>query len=202
MSRALQMIQALEQRSNIKFTLQSFPSKRSLHYANIGKVDGIFARLKTLKLDPRYSNLLLVDAPWMEDELVVISKKENSIEVSDWADLVGYDICYLRGTLVVERQLQSYPFTAYPLSKDIHAVKKVHASHCKFLVTWLAHLSPAALSFIQENSLQVGASLASFKGYMYIHRKHEHLLPLLQDALVNMEREGVRASIFLNPSKN
>lgn len=170
-------------RMGIKIRIIAMPSKRSLINANKGIEDGNL--LRTKGITARYPNLLMVPEKLSINQIVAFSKNRN-IRVDGWKSLNSYHVVCVNGWRNCEREL--------PAPKQKTIVK-----NDKLLFTLL-----------EKNRADVGifgrnTGMATLKKlgitdiipleppiivsdlFLYIHKKHESLIPDISSTLRQMK---------------
>lgn len=83
-----------------KLVITPLPNKRSLFWANKGKIDGVLFRVNSLDLI-KHSHLEQVKEPLFIIDQSVFSKKP--IKVNGWSSMAEYVVAYERGTQFIEQ---------------------------------------------------------------------------------------------------
>lgn len=168
------------------------PSKRSLENANSGTEDGNFVR--TDNITQAYPNLLKVPENICVNRIVVFSKNTN-IKVSGWKSLLPYHVVYVNGWRNCERELKN------PKAKTV-------VKNEKLLFTLLEKERAEVGIFGESTGLEVMRTLgySDIKAleppivvsdlFLYVHKKHEDLIPEIVKNLKMMKKDGTYEKIF------
>lgn len=194
--RVTRLIEELKERTGIELTLKRLPNLRSLTYSNEGIIDGEIARVRSLSKNPKYPNLKIVDAPWMEATLKAIVKKGSHVTITGWDSLKLYQFCYRRGTLLIERMMEEHHFSGIPLTAPMQALKQIDSGRCDVTVFWYDHYGYEELKFLNDNDLVPVYDFVTAEGLIYLHKSHEALIPKIREVLLEIEGDGTRKKIF------
>ena len=190
------MLNELQERTGIHFKLRHFPSKRSLLSANNGLIDGELARAYELQESPLASNLLLVDAPWLEANLAVLVPTSSIWKPRNWEDLPGHTVCHKRNLIVAEAMTSELNVQTLTTTLNAQVLKKLNAGHCDSAIAWKERLTKEHLEFLNENSIELTGILITSAGYIYLHKKHKTLIPVIQESLIQISADGTRRKIL------
>ncbi len=181
------------------FVLEFYPSKRVLYEANAGNLDGDAGRVRELSTNPDYPNLRIVDAPYCPGTLQVFAREDADISIERWEDMLPYRIDYVRGTVLVENKLAEYQFPAENLDAVVRNTQlflKLRAERTDLVITWYTDLTLADIQFMQENQIVSVATLHTIVGFLYLYKRHAKLIPVIQEALIEMDNDGTRQKIL------
>lgn len=160
-------------------------AKRSFRNANAHIDDGVAMCAEGLELN--FPNLIRVDEVILEREFVAYSR-DLTFRTNNWGSLKPYDVAYVHGRVIFERNLAS--------DQRKHAVRdpdQLFAMLAKGRVDvalydrWLG--SQRAI----DTGVKVKAHeppLARVKMYMYMHKDHIHLVRKMASALRDMKVDG------------
>ena len=155
------------------------------------------SRVRSLSKNLSYTNLKIVDAPWMNGTMRAISNKYSNIDISGREDLGRYRFCYSRGVIYIENKIEEYKLTeSEPFNKAMQALQMIVKNRCTVTAYWYELYNNEELNFMKKNNLIPIYELAAMDGFIYLHKNHEHLIPTIRETLINMERDGIRAAIF------
>lgn len=177
----------------VDFDVDWLPPKRSLMIANSGFTDGELSRITTTLKN--YPNLLQVKVPVNFIEGVVFTKRKT-ISVAGWQSLQPYLIGINKGTIFAERgtkgmNVQSVSsFTSLFKMLDKDRVDLVVAPK----VIGLYHIAKNNLEGIVINK----PYLVRLSLYHFLHKKHASLVPKLEKALKEMQKNGEIEAIRAN----
>lgn len=169
----------------IQFTLVNLPARRALKQSNRGLVDGELVRIAGI--DKKFKNLIPIPIPLYDIEVVAFGNKSD-ISVSSWEDLTAYNIGFLAGMKIVEKNVKGSKYVAVPgMEKLLQLVDR----------------SRVALGVLPRISLYRQVSKLKLTGlnviepplmrkpiFHYLHKKHQSLVPRLTKILQKMQRDG------------
>ncbi len=194
--RVLRLIEELKKRSGIEIELEKLPSLRSLLYADKGIIDGELSRIKTLSTDKNYSNLKIVDAPWLEATFKVIVKKDSPINITGWESLKYYRFCYKRGNILIKNMMDANNVSGYDLATPMQALKQIVNDRCDVTAYWYEHYTPEDLRYMKDNNLVAVHDLVIMEGFIYLHESKRQFIAEINRALREIKRDGTREKIF------
>lgn len=175
------------QRIGVEMEIARLPSARAIKNANEGVGDGIYVRVGGL-ITTLYPNLIQVSVPITQFEFVAFSKNYD-FKPSNWESLRPFHVGIVHGWKILEENIQrtkslttvSSPeslfmmleaerleVVVYDLRQGLHFIKELGAKNIKAM----------APSFITKDM------------YLYLHKKHQSLIPQLTETLTQMRKDG------------
>ncbi len=186
-----QITKEMFRRLGIEARLISVPSKRSLINVNEGIDDGNMARIKGI--EEKFPNLVRVPEKIIDFEFVVYSAGPE-FTVTGWESLRPYEIGFINGWLILERNVAS-TINIIKLKSPRQLFDMVEKKHLDIIIYerwgalwWINKLGSSA-KLLQP-------ALAKRELFLYLHKKHTHLVPALTQALVDMKKDGTYQRIF------
>ena len=185
-----QLSQESLRRIGIDLKLVSLPSERSLTAANLGEVDGEGLRVGGLGgPDGPYPNLIQVPERFVRISFVAFSKNATISLDNGWDSLKPYRIAFINGWKMFEANAQGArvvnkvdkPEQLFRMLDDgrVDLVLYTHADGLLLArnlgLTSVAPLSPA---------------LKEVDMYLYLHKKHQALVPKLTQAIRDLKADG------------
>jgi len=162
------------------------PAERALINANAGIDDGDLLRISGLQKS--YPNLIQVPEKVINLEFVVFTTK-TSFPVKGWKSLKPYSVAIITGWKILERNI--------PAGTDlikVNNVEQLFALLLKNRVDAIVYSRWVGLDYIQQHKLRgvklLEPPLARRKLYVYLHKKHEHLVPRLARSLRHIKVTG------------
>lgn len=166
-------------------------SKRALLNANDDVDQGVAMRIKNL--EKNYPNLIRIPERVIENDFVAYSRDLN-FATSKWDSLLPYDVTHIHGWVVFERNLAK-------------GQRATTVSEPKQMFTMLAKKRVDLALYERWQGLQRARDLgqevrvhepplASVDMFMYVHKKHAHLVGPLDKALKAMKSDGTYQKIF------
>ena len=166
--------------------LLKLPFERALLNANAGVEDGDVFRAAGFERD--YPNLLRVPERVLDLDFVAYALRPD-VQVRDWGDLARYNVGYVNGWKIFERNVKA--------ARDITTVREldqlmpllIRGRADVVLVDrweglWLAREAGLRLRPLEP-------PLARVDMFMYLHRKHEALVAPVAAALAEVKRTGI-----------
>ena len=168
------------------------PGERSLLNLDQGIDDATMVRIAGL--ERRYPNLRRVPEPVMPWEFVAFARNVE-FETKDWSSLRGYNVAFINGWKILEANVT-----------DAQSLTKVRDTDQLFNL--LLNDRADVIIYEKWEGLHVIASrglddvkvlqppLASPEMYMYVHKRHEALVPKLAAVLKAMKEDGSYQDIY------
>jgi len=175
-------------RLGIDITIQELPGLRALIYANEGLTDGELFRAKGI--EDEYTNLVQIKVPINTVDVVVITKS-FFFEVNGWQSLKSYKIGIQSGITFIESSISNMEGLKVNRVKNIsqllgmlenERIDVVVAPRISALLS-LADLKSETITLL-EPPLQI------LPLFHYLNKKHQSLVPELENVLKIMEDEG------------
>ncbi len=162
------------------------PVERSILDANHGIGDGEFIRISGLS--ETYQNLVQVPEAIFEFEFVVFTKKHDVV-VNGWDSLKPYSVGIVIGWKILEQKVKharrrSDVPTPQSLFKMLAGDRIEVAVYARYLGAEIVH--DMGLS----NIVPLSPPLAVKPMYLYLHKKHRNLVPLVAQKLRDMKKDG------------
>ncbi|MEW6513833.1 MAG: transporter substrate-binding domain-containing protein [Pseudomonadota bacterium] len=182
-----QLSQEAFRRIGVNFKLVSLPSERSLNSANLGEVDG--EGLRVAGLSSQYPNLIQVPERFIGISFVAFAK-DASIRIDrGWDSLKPYSVAFITGWKMFEAN-----------AGGARVVNKVDKPEQLFQMLDSGRIDLAlytrADGVVMARKLGMSAiaplspALKDVDMYLYLHKKHEALVPRLTKALQDMKADG------------
>jgi polar amino acid transport system substrate-binding protein len=174
------------QRTGNKFKLINLPSERSLVAANAGEIDG--EGLRVAGLSGKYPNLIQVPEAYIGISFVAFAK-DATIKLGSWDDLKNYRVAFINGWKMFEKNAS--------IARIVNKVDKPEQMFEMLLqdrVDLVLYTLADGNVYLKKNSLtQIAPLKPALKDvdlYLYLHRKHEQLVPKLNQAIQAMKADG------------
>lgn len=167
----------------IELRLEEFNHKGSLIAANAGNLDGQLARVASVEVE--YLNLRRVDHALFQFNLQFLSLC-SFCELKELSSLTirsGYPVAT---AYLAEHHIQAYVIDVKSAVTQLNLVMQEQVEGALILDF---HLKPH-LKNINEETLQI-KNLAVIESFHFVHKRYEHLIPLIKAKLEEFEREGV-----------
>lgn len=167
------------------------PAERGLQNANAGIIDGESIRIAGL--EKSYPNLIKVDEKIMDWEFVVFTKQHIEI-TNGWDSLKPYVVSIVNGWKILEKNI--------PKESGLTTVKSVSQLFTlleKDRTDLIIYERLGGLAIILEKQYStihaIDPPLETRAMYMYLHKKHKHMIPELVRVLKKMKRDGTYSKI-------
>lgn len=161
------------------------PSARSILNANEGIDDGVIARTKGM--EEKYTNLIRIPVPIVTFRFVAYSL-DKKISVNGWDSFAPYSVGYIRGWVIYEKNLTKAK-TVTTVNNAEQLFKLLMNGRTDLIMFeyyrgswWNKHLN--------ANAHIIGSPVAEKDMFMYLHNKHENLVPAITKALETMKQDG------------
>ncbi|MGL1893473.1 MAG: transporter substrate-binding domain-containing protein [Spirochaetaceae bacterium] len=174
---------------NIKFSLKTYPSKRALLTANSGQVDGDAYRVYDLyeKTGGQYPNLIRVDVPYISIYFTAFVK-DKGIKITGWEDLTNYRVTVIRGNKTMETQVDE--FVPPERQAVVGSYKQAFTMLEHNRVDIVVGKPIVGADYVKKYNLSMTGKFQFQEIYMYLHKKHEQLIPKIKMELQKMKDSG------------
>lgn len=182
---------------DIKFVLKDFPKARALANANSGIADGDAYRVLDFhkKTEGRYPNLTLINAPYISISWTAfVNKSLKDTPINDWEDMKNYRVTGIRGNKTMEYRLKEH------LPKENRFIVENYSQAFAMLeknrVDIVIAKPSVGIAFRKKNpNLRPVGRFEVHDLYMYLHKKHQHLIPGIESEIRAMEKDGTLSKI-------
>ncbi|NKC19652.1 hypothetical protein CWC29_012540 [Pseudoalteromonas sp. S4498] len=167
----------------VELRLEEFNHKGSLIAANAGNLDGQLARVASVETE--YPNLRRVDYALFQFNLQFLSLCSHCDlkAVSSLTIRSGYPVAT---AYLAEHHIQAYIIDVKSAVTQLNLVVQRQVEGALILDF---HLKPH-LKNINEETLQI-KNLAVVESFHFVHKRYEHLIPLIKAKLEEFEHEGI-----------
>ncbi len=181
----------------ISIEMEALPASRALTFANQGKTDGELFRIK---IGPKYSNLIRIDEPLFQVEVMVFTKYVE-FPVQGVESIRPYEIGIINGIKLVERLTQGMQVTK--VTSGVQLIRMLDKKHID--IALLGRLS--GLQYWKNTQVEgikiLEPPVDSRNVYHYLHKRHHALVPQVEQRLKQLRAEGTIQQIidsFFNQS--
>lgn len=174
-------------RIGVEFKLVSLPSERSLVSANLGEVDG--EGLRVAGLQQTYPNLVQVPERYVGISFVAFARDATIRLDKGWESLAGRSVAFITGWKMFEAN-----------AGGARIVNKVDTPEQMFRMLQGGRIDLALYTLTDGVALTramgltdiapLQPSLKDVDMYLYLHRRHEALVPRVAQALREMKADG------------
>jgi polar amino acid transport system substrate-binding protein len=174
---------------NVKIIM--LPSERALINANEGIEDGNFARVEGI--DKIYPNLIRVPEEITKFEFVAFSKKFK-FQTTNWDSLKDYNVALITGWKILEANIVNTKSLVKVKNEDI-LFNLLNADRVDIIVYDRRQGQAVIKRLGLKNINNLNPPLAVKSMYLYLHKKHKDLVPLVTGAIRSMKRDGTYQKI-------
>jgi polar amino acid transport system substrate-binding protein len=181
----------------IEISLQEMSGNRVIQMVNRGDADGDPSRIRRFRTisNKAAENYRLVDAPIVQVRLVMVTHKDTVVDEVSWEAVNRGNVLFVRGSKRIRKNVK--PENRNELEEVENALELL--SNDRFRSAVVFH-SQAQRVFrdnpgLAESLVLHEKPLESFNFYTYLHKKHEALIPALQDSLKTLRENGTMARL-------
>lgn len=172
-------------RAGLRLQVVPLPHERALLNANAGIEDGDLFR--AAGFEKEYPNLVQVPQALLEQDFVAFARRPEVV-VRDWPDLAGYSVAYVTGNKILERRLEGVKqITSVRDNAALMGMLASDRADVVLINRWVGYMAA------RDAGLTLRAQeppLLQVPMFIYLHRRHEALVPRLAAALAEVRRDG------------
>ena len=178
-------------RAGVTLKLVKLPAERGLINANEGIEDGDLTRIAGL--EQRYPNLVRVPEKLLDWEFSAFSK--NTAIPSRWPVLRQHAIGHIKGWKIYEQALEGAPrVTTVDDPEQLMQLLALDRIEVALYERWIG---AALLRKLGYQDVQVLLPpLATKEMFIYLHKRHEKLVPQLVEALRALKQDGTYQKVI------
>ena len=180
-------------RIGVSMKIEIVPSKLSLVTANKGIEDGVVLRIKGI--DSVYKNLVRVPEVLMCNEFSAYSTVKIE-KISSWKELSKYDVSYVNGWRIFERNVVKAPSVHKADSANVlFKLLKDKRTEIVLYEKWqgLVLAREIGLDNVYINKLPMQRK----QMFIYLHKKHKKMIPKAAQALRDIKRDGTYNKLYI-----
>ena len=183
-------------RLGIKAKVLWQPAQRALQMANTTG-DGAAGRVRHLKqLAPANTqNLLLVDEPLADIDIVVYTQKGLTFAVNGWESLRPYRNGARRGAKILEKNVPTDQARSIVASNE-QLFSMLASGRIDTVVEWRPTGDEMIRQLGLKNIRALPTPLLTLPFYLYVNKRHEALIPQLIEALKASKQDGSYQRIY------
>jgi len=172
------------------------PAERALINANRGIDDGELARIGGLQ--KKYPNLIQVPETFLTVDMVLYSKNYPDFIVDGWDSVASHSLAIISGWKIMEKNFAK-------LGDRVEIIKTDTPEQSFSLlkndrVDFIAYSNWSGLGYIKTHNIKniklLEPPLARPEFYVYLHKKHEAIVPQLAEAIKTMKTDGTLQTLF------
>lgn len=185
------IVKEMFKRAGLSAKTVSLPSERSLINANAGIDDGNIARIKGI--EKKYLNLIMVPEKIIDFDFVIFTKNKH-FKVDGWKSLEPYNISFINGWKFFEKKAKYFK-SLIRVQNSMQLFNLLDNDRTDIVLydlwsgLWRLKKSTGNIHYLRP-------PIASVKLYLYVHKKHKKIIPLLTNALINMKQDGTYKYIY------
>lgn len=182
-----QLSQEAFRRIGVSFKLVSLPSERSLNSANLGEVDG--EGLRVAGLSNQYPNLIQVPERFIGISFVAFAKDASIRLAQGWDSLKPYSVAFITGWKMFEANAGGAR-VVNKVDKPEQLFQMLDSGRVDLALYTRADGVAMAHKLGMSSVVPLLPALKDVDMYLYLHKKHEALVPRLAKALQDMKADG------------
>jgi len=173
-------------RTNVDIEIVHLPAERSLSNADAGIIDGDFIRISGL--ERLYPDLLRVPEKIVDFEFVAFTRHAD-FRTESWESLKPYHVGIEIGWKILEENIVGAATRTDVRNKEI--LFSLLANDRADLVVYSRFVGWETVRELGLKGIRVlEPPLAVREMYLYLNKKHLHLVPLISEAIQDMKRDG------------
>lgn len=185
-----QLSQESLRRIGVDLKLVSLPSERSLTAANLGEVDGEGLRVGGLGgPDGPYPNLIQVPERFVRISFVAFSKNATISLDNGWDSLKPYRIAFINGWKMFEANAQGAR-VVNKVDKSEQLFRMLDEGRVDLVLYTHADGLLLARNLGLTSVAPLSPALKEVDMYLYLHKKHQALVPKLTQAIRDLKADG------------
>lgn len=175
-------------RIGLEFRMVTLPSERSLHSANLGEIDG--EGLRVAGLAAQYPNLVQVPERFLGVSFVAFAKDASIRLDQGWDSLQPYSVAFILGWKMFEANAATKARLVTQVDQPEQMFRMLDSGRVQLALYTRAD----GVALVRELGLRgiapLSPALKDVDMYLYLHRRHEALVPRLAQALREMKADG------------
>lgn len=176
-------------RLDIEMNIYQMPEARSLKMSSQGGTDGDVARIGGL--ESKYSDLYQVAVSCFSHDVYLYVKAGKEFKVNGWGSIPkGYLIGYQKGVQFIEIAAQEYNLALYPLANAKQVLGLMKKGRIDLLVGTEQFLTLTDSTSRTTGIIMLVPAIEHHSFYSYLHKKHQYILPKLNNILISMQASG------------
>jgi polar amino acid transport system substrate-binding protein len=173
-------------RAGYEIEFIQLPAERSLTNANDGITDGDFVRISGL--ESIYPNLVRVPEKITDFEFVAFTKHVD-IPIKGWESLKPYHVGIVRGWKILEENIVGTPSLVKVRNQNL--LFTLLANDRTDIVVYSRFEGYGLISHHALDGISIlEPPLDTREMYLYLNKKHSHLIPKIDATLKEMKRDG------------
>lgn len=191
-----QLVTEALRRIGYQLELVRVPAERGLINANRGIEDGELTRIAGLQ--KKYTNLIQVPEILLPIDMVLFTKHKPDFKVNGWGSISSYSLAIISGWKIMEHNFGRFKDKIEIIKTD--SAEQSFTLLAKNRVDFVAYSKWSGLGYLKQNNIHnivlLYPPLASAEMYVYLHKKHKKIVPLLANAIAKMKEEGTVKKLY------
>ncbi|MBF0194342.1 MAG: transporter substrate-binding domain-containing protein [Magnetococcales bacterium] len=188
-------------RLGLDIIIPRLPAERALINANKGIDDGDLPRISGL--ESIYNNLIMVPQSIMDYSFVAFTRHKN-FKITGWDSLKPYNVGIITGWKILEKNVVGVrSLTKVKNQTQLFTLLQMDRTDVVIYEKWQGLQTARDMGIKDIKILQ--PPLSKRKMFMYLNKKHEHLVAKIAKTLTEMKEDGTYQKIFdktLKPLNN
>lgn len=194
--KALQLLsQEAFRRVGLEPKLISTPSERSLQLANQGEVDG--EGLRIAGLNTQYPNLIQIPERFIGISFVAFTRDAMINLSQGWESLMPYRVAFITGWKMFEANATRAKVVNRVSSPD-QMFRMLEGGRIDIALYTRADGIALIRNMGLSSIAPLSPALKDVDMYLYLHKKHESLVPQIANALRDMKADGTYNKIMFS----
>jgi len=180
-----QLVQETFRRNGLEVVVESMPAERSMFQANKGMQDGEGPRIAGIS--DKYPNLVLVPEKILDIEIAAFSK-DISLKISGWESLKPHRVGFIRGWKILETNVSS---RRVEVADDLQTLFRI-LENDRIDIALIDAVTGLHIVGHQhmDDIYMITPPLITIETFLYLHKKHEALVPRISSTLRDMKKDG------------
>ncbi len=186
-----ELIKVLFKHLDIKVVVKRMQSANSLKALNLGKNDGVIARVKGI--EKIYKNLVRVPEKVIDLDFIAYSNDKN-IKIKKWSDLKDYNIAYIKGWKIYDKNVREYK--SLTKVKDMYRLATLLKNKKVDVILTYNIIAGYTLDKLNFAPYRHTPPLAKKEMFIYMHKRHASLVPQIASELKAIKENGTYKKIY------
>ena len=180
-------------RIGFNIAIEHMPSARASSQAEQGIIDGQFGRI--YQYQELYPNQIRVNVPVYTMTLMAFAHQQQNIRLeNNWQSFKNqtYRVSYQRGMIISEQNLKKYvrPDLLHSITDIEQGFLKLRHQRTDIFIYSSSGSYPYLLQPTLANTIKPVGVMERKNVFLYLHKKHQSLVPQLTQALKAMRADG------------
>ncbi len=196
---ALKVLPQIYQHLGQEITITPLPANRAQYEANSGKKDGEILRIYSY--GEQNNNVIRVPTPYYSLTTGVFSRNDRKIIVNSQSDLSKYRIGKVRGVKHTENATKGL-MRVYNSNNSEQLFKQLQQGTIDIALTNYLNGELTIKKLNLNNIVVVNKALDHEPLYHYLYKKHQHLVPQVDEAIKQLSASGALDQMIKKAEKD